>query len=168
MPVPSFWLLFWPVGILFLHYNLVELNFVLFQLLFWNKTQTFTSWCLIHGWKLGIWWGARICYYGKTGGSLGSQSRLTRRELGTRNPTLLQHLVQGHQDQLHEQKCCSWCLLHKKRQVWRFKDRPWKIKGISSGLLPLTQTTDTHPKIQSSPQASVRTYVEGKINTQSL
>lgn len=78
MPVPSFWLLFWPVGILFLHYNLVELNFVLFQLLFWNKTQTFTSWCLIHGWKLGIWWGARSCYYGKTGGSLGSQSHVSR------------------------------------------------------------------------------------------
>lgn len=43
-----------------------------------------------------------------------------------------------------------------------------RLRAYSSGLLPLTQTTDTHPKIQSSPQASVRTYVGGKINTQSL
>lgn len=114
--------LFWPVGILmFLPYDLEALHFVLFQLLFWNKTQTFTSWCLIHGWKLGRCWGAHICYYGKTGGSLGSQSHLTRQEPGALNPTAFQHLGQGRQGQLLHEKFCSWCLLHKKGQAWRFK-----------------------------------------------
>lgn len=83
--------LFWPVGILMLlPYNLVELHFVLFQLWFWNKTQTFISWCLIHGWKLGSCGGAHICYYRKTGSSLRSQS----------------HVSQGR-NRAHRIPCCS-------------------------------------------------------------
>lgn len=68
---------------------------------------------------------------------------------------------------------CSGCLLHRKGKLGGLQTNLGKLRAYCSltcYLMPAiyTKLSHTHPNSQFSPWASLKTYVERKINTQSL